>query len=347
MKRLLYIALCLLVGIPSYAQKSWTIFRGDQQLLGVSKTTLPKTPKLMWSVKPGSGILAPPVVDQGLVVIGSENGTIYAIDSKGKVSWSFETDNAIEAPAMILDQTVYLGNLTGTLYAIDLTSGRKKWEYLTDNQISGSPNYWKNGKQTRLVVGSYDYYLHCVDAATGDSLWTYESDNFINGAAGCYDGKAIFGGCDGYLHIVNMATGKALKKVEVATYVASSVAVADDKAYIGDYDGRFSCVDLVKGEILWKFEEKEANLPFIGSPSILDDLVWKTNSGSRVDASPVIVGNQVLIANMRGDLQLLDLKTGKINWSYELGSGIVGNPAVCDGKIWCAASDGYIYCFGQ
>jgi outer membrane protein assembly factor BamB len=361
---LIMILLMMISGISAWAQ-DWPIFRGDQQLLGLSTETFTGNPKLLWSMKPGDGIKASPVVSQGIMVVGADNGFIYAISSTGKKLWEFNTENGIEAPALILNGTVYIGNLYGEVYALDLKTGKEKWKYLTDNQISGSINYFKSGNTLNLLVGSYDYYLHCFDGMTGDSIWQYESDNFINGAAGVFDGKAIFGGCDGFLHIVDIRTGKLDKKVEVATYVASSVAVKNKEAFVGDYDGRFSCVDLVAGEIAWKYEDKNLTLPFIGSPSIKDDyvvignrdknvycfnrvdgrLLWKTNSGSRVDASPVIIGNKILIANMRGDLQIMDLKTGKLEWNYELGSGIIGNPAVAQGKIWVAASDGFIYCF--
>lgn len=367
MKKITTTVLFLTIAVTMMAQSSWPIFRGDQQLLGVSTEEFTNPPKLLWSMKPGETIKASPVVSNGIMVVGSENGFVYAIDSKGKKLWEFDTGNSIEASALILNGIAYIGNLYGTLYALDLKTGEKKWEYLTENQIMGSPNYWIVDGKIRLVVGSYDYYLHCIDAETGDSLWRYESDNFINGAAGCSDGKAIFGGCDGYLHVIDIATGKPDNKVEVATYVASSVAVLDKKAYLGDYDGRFTCIDLITGQIHWKFQEKNMNLPFIGSPSVGKNIVvignrdknvycfsrdngkllWKTNSGSRVDASPVIIGNKVLIANMRGDLQILDLKTGEIEWNYEIGSGIISNPAVSNGKIWVAASDGFVYCFGK
>ena len=357
----------MLISTSIFAQSEWPIFRGDQQLLGVSSESFSGAPSLLWSMKPGDGIKAAPVVSEGIMVVGADNGFVYAIDKTGKKLWEFDSDNGIEASALILNGTVYIGNLYGEVYALDLKTGKKKWKYLTDNQISGSINYYESGGKLHLLVGSYDYYLHCFDGETGDSIWQYESDNFINGAAGIFDGKAIFGGCDGFLHIIDILSGKLDKKIEVATYVASSVAVMNKEAFVGDYDGRFSCIDLVAGKIAWKYEQADMTLPFIGSPSIKDDyvvignrdknvycfsridgrLLWKTNSGSRVDASPVIIGSKVLIANMRGDLQIMDLKTGKLEWNYEIGSGIIGNPAVADGKIWVAASDGFIYCFGK
>ena len=126
-------------------------------------------------------------------------------------------------------------------------------------------------------------------------------------------------------------------------------------------------MDLEDQKISWVFENKEANLPFIGSPSVYKDLVfignrdkymyclnkrdgilvWKYNTGSRVDASPVVVENKVLTANMRGDLLLLDIRSGKPVWTYELGTPVHGNPAVTDDRFYVAGNDGRLYCFGK
>jgi outer membrane protein assembly factor BamB len=212
-------------------------------------------------------------------------------------------------------------------------------------------------------VGSYDYFLHGVNALTGKCLWKYESENYINCSPAIFNGKAVFGGCDGFLHLVNLKDGKSDGKIQVATYVASSPAISENKAYVGDYDGGFSCFDLAQKKLVWKYENKEAAQPFIASPSIIDDkivigsrdkfvycinkangtVLWKINTGNRVDASTVVNKKQVLVVNMRGDVMLLDLKTGKTVWTYELGVAIMNTPAVVEGAIVLAGSDGNVY----
>ena len=76
-------------------------------------------------------------------------------------------------------------------------------------------------------------------------------------------------------------------------------------------------------------------------------MVWKYNTGSRVDASTVVVGNRLLVANMRGDLFLMDRKSGKPVWTYELGTPVNANPAVVNHRIYVAGDDGRVYCFGK
>jgi len=50
---------------------------------------------------------------------------------------------------------------------------------------------------------------------------------------------------------------------------------------------------------------------------------------------------------MRGDLFLMDRKSGKPFWTYELGTPVNSNPAVVNGRIYVAGDDGRVYCFGK
>ena len=345
----------------------WGNFRGGPQLQGVSNATIPARPQLLWNFSAGEAIKAAPVTCNGIIVVGTVSGDLYGINADGTLKWKIVTGNGIEAPALISGKTVYVGNLEGTLHAVDLETGNIRWTYRTENQIMGSPVLYAEGNTRVLLVGSYDYYLHGVEPLFGKGLWKYETYNFINGACALYDGKAVFGGCDGYLHMVNAADGAAVASLEISTYVASSACIDGKYAYVGDYDGRFSAIDLEAKRVRWTFENSQANLPFIGSPAVHDDhayignrdkyvyclnktdgkLVWKYNTGSRVDASPVVIGKRLLVANMRGDVILLDRGTGEAEWTYELGTPVHSNPAVVDGRIYVAGDDGRVYCFGE
>ncbi|MBN1925617.1 MAG: PQQ-binding-like beta-propeller repeat protein [Prolixibacteraceae bacterium] len=361
--------LLLFVFFSSAAQDKtcWPNSRGNAQLTGVTSADFPETVKLKWTFKAGGMFKSAPVVCNGKIVAGSTNGNLYCLNLNGDSLWGFKTANAIEAPALINNGIVYFGNLSGMFYALNLQNGRKIWEYKTDNQIMGAPAILASKEKEILAVGSYDYYLHGVDLKTGKGLWKYESDNFLNSAPAVSGNNAVFGGCDGFLHIVDMTQGTSSGKIEVATYVASSPAIVDKIAYIGDYDGGFTCMDLDQKKIVWRYQNPENDLPFIASPSVTGDrifigsrdkfvycfnrkngeIIWKKNTGSRVDASTVVNKKHVLVVNMRGDLMVLDIKTGKTIWNYELGIGIINTPAVIQNAIILAGSDGSIYCLAS
>jgi outer membrane protein assembly factor BamB len=355
----------LSISIGSVAQSStaWPNSRGNAALTGVTTALFPQKVKLKWRYDAEGTFKSAPVISDSKIVIGSTNGELLCLDLKGNLLWKFKTENAFEAPALIQGGIVYAGNLSGVLYAIDLKTGAKKWEYKTENQISGAPAYAEINGQKTLAIGSYDFFLHGVNGQTGKGIWKYESGNYINCSPAVSNGKAIFGGCDGFLHIVNLKDGKPETKIEVATYVASSPAISENLAYVGDYDGGFSCFDLIQKKRVWKYENKESAQPFIASPSVIDDKVvvgsrdkfvycfnkktgavlWKINTGNRVDASAIVNKKQALAVNMRGDLLLLDIQNGKTIWTYELGEAVMNTPAVIDGAIVVAGSEGNIF----
>jgi outer membrane protein assembly factor BamB len=346
---------------------SWPNSRGNMQLHGTTTVSFPRQVQLKWTFDADGVFKSAPVIADGKIVVGSTNGVLYCLNMKGDSIWGFQTGNSIEAPALIHQGVVYIGNLSGTLYALELATGKQIWSYKTDNQIMGAPTLLRDGSREILAVGSYDYYLHGIDAKTGKKIWQYETENFLNSAPALWNSNAVFGGCDGFLHMVNLKTGLSSGKVEVATYVASSPAVIANLAYIGDYDGGFTCIDLDKKNIKWRFENPDNDLPFIASPSLVADkiligsrdkfmycfdrhsgkLLWKKNTGSRIDASTVANAQEVLLINMRGDIMVMNIESGALVWTYQLGVPAINAPAVIGNAIVIAGSNGNVYCLSQ
>jgi outer membrane protein assembly factor BamB len=66
---------------------------------------------------------------------------------------------------------------------------------------------------------------------------------------------------------------------------------------------------------------------------------------ARIDASPVISGDLVYVADRSGDLSALDLATGQERWRFETGEDIGGSPAVARGRLVVATLDGTVFAF--
>ena len=188
----LYLTASLTVAAQISGSDNWPSFRGNAQLTGVSDAKISPPLNLLWSFKTEDAIKSSPVIFNNTIYVGSNDGFLYAINAEGKLKWKFNAGSAIEAPPLVLDNVVFVGSLEGVLFAVDATTGKQKWKYVTEGQISGSCNwtFGPDGKQKRILFGGYDYFLHCVNAATGKLLWKYESGNYINGAAAIIGKKA-------------------------------------------------------------------------------------------------------------------------------------------------------------
>ncbi|MBI1371613.1 MAG: PQQ-binding-like beta-propeller repeat protein [Phycisphaera sp.] len=351
----------------SALESVWPRYRGNPQLQGVSKATLPDEPVLKWTFKTGDGIKSSPVISFGKVYIGSDDGSVYALDQKtGRKVWSFKTEDAVEAPPTVHGSRLYVGSDDGEVYCLDAETGELKWKYATDDKIVGAVNVTaRPDGRTVAVVGSHDTYLHCIDAETGEPVWKYETSNFINGTPVVAEGMTMFGGCDGLIHVVSVADGKKVREIEIGGYVIGSAAAFGPTVYVGHYGNEFVAADIREGKILWTY--KDRSFPFASSPAVTDTQVvfggrdkqvhcvnradgkrvWRFGTRGQVDSSPVIVGDKVVVGSSDGRLYILNLKDGTQTWSYEVGDAITGSPAVVNGLIVVGCDDGNVYAFGD
>jgi eukaryotic-like serine/threonine-protein kinase len=62
-----------------------------------------------------------PVVANGVVYVGSEDHSLYALDAQsGKLLWSYKTGNYILTSPAVVNGVVYIGSGDGRLYAFHL-----------------------------------------------------------------------------------------------------------------------------------------------------------------------------------------------------------------------------------
>ena len=74
--------------------------------------------------------------------------------------------------------------------------------------------------------------------------------------------------------------------------------------------------------------------------------IWTFPTRRRVDSSPVVCGDQVVVGSDDGRLYRLALETGQELWTYEIGQPLQSSPAVSAGRIVIGSNDGGVYCFG-
>ncbi|MDP6939193.1 MAG: PQQ-binding-like beta-propeller repeat protein [Planctomycetota bacterium] len=357
------------------APGDWPMFRGNSGQSGVASGALAEELELAWNFQAEGAIVSSPVVADGRVFFGCDDGKLHALDfESGEELWALATEDIIEAPPMVHGDTVYVGSSDFFMYAVDVESGQLKWKFETADKIAGgatwvaAPTGANKGEAGagRLIFGSYDTRLYCLDAAKGEELWHYETGNYINGTPAVDAGVVVFGGCDAVLHVVSVATGKALARVELGpdSHVAGSVALAGGRAYLGHYGNAFVCVDMKEQTTVWSHRHKSQ--PFFSSPAVGEKWVvfggrdkrlhcvqrsdgkevWSFPTRRKVDGSPVIVGDKVVFGSGDGWVFVLSLKDGSKLWSYEIGRPIMSSPAVVDGRVLLGANDSRLYCFG-
>jgi eukaryotic-like serine/threonine-protein kinase len=126
------------------------------------------------------------------------------------------------------------------------------------------------------------------------------------------DGILYTGSGDGVIYALDAQTGEAIWSTDGFSQLENSGAVAGDILVVGGYDQRVRALDRHTGEVLWSFD-----------------------TASFVQASPLIVDEQVYIATDRV-LYALDLASGELKWEAATGDegAYMGAPAYENGIIY-------------
>ena len=138
---------------------------------------------------------AQPTVADGRVFVGSQNGTVYALNARtGCIYWTFSasggvrTAMAVSAPRGSLPALVYFGDTAANAYALNADTGALVWVRKVDDhpfaRITGSPTFYEG--RLYVPVSSYEeaqgadpQYPCCtfrgsvsaLDGASGRVVW--------------------------------------------------------------------------------------------------------------------------------------------------------------------------------
>lgn len=193
---------------------------GDVARLPVSK--IPSL-KLKWAFAfpAAQRARSQPTVAMGTVFVGSQDGTVYALDAKsGCVRWKFKATAEVRTPVVLsrADKTLprgkaplaFFGDLTGRVYALDSATGQLRWKATVEDHpattMTGAPAYY-DGKlyvavsslEEAAAVSGYECCTFrgsvvALDARTGQQQWKrYLVDEAPAPAGTTKTGTRIFG----------------------------------------------------------------------------------------------------------------------------------------------------------
>ncbi len=344
---------------------SWPMFRGSPSLNGTSGTQLAKSLKLRWSYQAKDSIESSAAIVDGVVYVGSMDGTLHAVDlATGKARWQYRTvDPVEESSPCVHGGAVYVGDLGATLHAVDAATGKARWTFKAGDEIKSSPTW----AQDRIYFGSYDQRLYCLSASTGALIWKYETEGPVHCTPAVADGVVYISGCDENFRALDAATGKQLFTVSLGSYTGASAALFGNRAYVGTFGNEVLGIDLTRHAVRWTYRHPSRNFPFYSSAALTPDRVvvggrdkmvhcldrtrgkelWSFLTRARVDSSPLIEGNRVFVGSNDGNLYELDLSTGKKTWGFTAGAPLSASPAAAQGRLVIGSQDGVLYCFGD
>jgi polyvinyl alcohol dehydrogenase (cytochrome) len=139
-----------------------------------------------------------PTVAMGTVFVGSQDGTVYALDARtGCVRWTFKATAEVRTPVVLSRADLpelrgraplaFFGDLTGRVYALDSRTGRLAWKATVEDHpattMTGAPAYYDgrlyvsvSSLEEAAAVSGYECCTFrgsvvALDAVTGKQVW--------------------------------------------------------------------------------------------------------------------------------------------------------------------------------
>jgi outer membrane protein assembly factor BamB len=122
-----------------------------------------KKGQVAWTFEPekaGQPFYASVAVTDALVIAGSRDRNVYALDRKtGKEVWHFRTGRQVDSSPVVAGQRVYVGSADGKLYVLDLAKGTEVQRFDLGGQVLASPAV--GGRC--LVIGTTKGDVYCFE----------------------------------------------------------------------------------------------------------------------------------------------------------------------------------------
>ena len=226
-----------------------TVLENNQGGPGRALALSTKSGNTHWSVDLPSRSESSPIVADGRMYFGSEDGTVYCLRaSDGKQVWTYQASGAVKAALALKDGKLFFGDYAGKMYAIRAKDGKEVWQ-----------------------------------ASTQGASFGFASGRFYATAAVAY-GRVYAGNVDGFVYAFSEDTGELAWRTETGGYVYASPAVGtpsngDPSVFAGSYDGNFYALDARSGAVRWTHSDG-GNIS--GPATMLGDVVYFSNRGRQV-----------------------------------------------------------------
>ena len=271
----------------------------------------------------------------------------------------YETDGIIGLMVRCLDMGN--GDFGYTIMDVDLVHD---WVHVYNKTI-GKERDIRYAYKTNFDYYSPDEHKFKYSVPQGFKMERVYTDNAsIFTRLGIDKDNIYFGNSMGYLRVIDKKKAKLKWEYKTASMLFSRPAVADNVVILPTGDKRLIWLDKKSGKVL---NEAAAEGPYVADGVIADGvlyqggyktfqawdvnakkLLWEYNDiNNYCQAEPFVGKNDIIFGAWDTNLRSLDLKSGKLNWSWNNGktnnlysSGNVV-PAVTDDRVMIVAPDRY------
>jgi polyvinyl alcohol dehydrogenase (cytochrome) len=339
---------------PAVAWRGWSPdstnsrFQSAQQA-GLTAEDVPRlTLKWAFGFPDATSAWSQPTVAGGRLFVGSQNGTVYALDAKtGCVYWTFTAKGGVRTAMTVGRGTVFFGDTGANVYALDVENGKAIWSRQVDEhpyaRVTGTPTLHEDRlyvpisslEETAASQAGYECCtfrgsLMALDVQTGKTIWQYYTIPAAEALGKTAAGATLWGPAG-----VGIWSAPTIDTKRSLVYVGTGNTYSGPAQPTGD---AIIALDLKTGAVKW-MKQLTANDVFGCRPGT-------ANCGARAGPDfdfgtppmfTTLSDNRdiIVVGQKSGMAYAMDPdKEGEVIWEYRAGQG-----SIWGGIQWGAAVD--------
>jgi len=253
-----------------------------------------------WDIKLDAKLSAGAGAANGLLVVGSEDGELFGLDTKhGEIKWRTPLSSEILAAPQITVDKVIASIGDGKVIALDARTGQRIW--VSSNTVPAL-SLRGGGRPVvvgeRVIVGFASGHLVAFNLHNGKRLWE-----------------------------TAVAVSRGRSEIERLVDIDSTPRVVDNMVYTVTYQGQIAALTLESGQIVWSREASsfvdiavdEGHVYFSDNSGELWALdrtsgatLWRQDKlHGRATTAPALLGEYIAVGDFQGYLHWMTRADGR------------------------------------
>ena len=221
-----------------------------------------KSGKKVWSFTAGDAVYSSPVMADGKVIFGCNDGWLYALDAAtGKLAWvNKDGTYTVESKPFVWNAKVYYGAWDQYIRCVNAKDGKLVWRQICEGSrvAKGAKRYYSPADampvvaEGKLMIADRNMMLTILNAETGEPAGSLKG---VSATGLSEDGKFV------YLRKLNGnvaridSSGKELWSVGVHVGAIPTAPIEKNGVvYVSSGKGTVSAIAADSGKILWQYQ---------------------------------------------------------------------------------------------
>ena len=202
----------------------------------------------------GGDIFSSPCVARNMIIIGSLNKSLLALDINGNLMWDFKLKEKFGPLLLLMEMNKYLWVLTMDLYCLN-TDGTLQWRTKLNGKIRSSSPCISEHNNPMVFIGTHNGAIYCLNLCDGSIIWSKKTTKPVLSSPAVLKERVDFAASDNNVYCFDCNTGLEIWEFATDDKIWSSPVIGENDGvlFCGSLDSHIYGLDIKTGNQTWRF----------------------------------------------------------------------------------------------